>query len=326
MNRNIIRINEGELVGMVSKSVKMLLSEAVDNMFSDDDGGMTGEAQRLIDAHNAQVGNDIGSYFIISVTGRLGKYYTLYFFSKPIADFGRCNPFLYKGNLSQTLIDAVRKVIDRGSPFPIRLMPEEEVLSKIQRYGSQFFHSGKYQGKSYTDVYEQDPKYILWCYKKLEEESEIAKPKPGGGHYFLTKKQKEMFESLRPFVETYHQEQIRTRRETIDSVHLEGDRVENIEATIIREPQVREGMYGAYVVVRCQAGNTYFILYAKPKDFPDIGDLASMKGATVRIGSANTEPTEIYGVKYNKLTRVKGLQIIPASTMDDGNNDKENMA
>lgn len=293
------------------------MAESLSAFFLDDEPDSdTDTAQRLIDEHNSQLGIDMkdSSYYIIGVTGRLGKYYTLYLFSKPIAEFGKCNPFLYKGNLSQRLLEAVRKVVESGVQLPITLMPMDEILSKIQRYGSQFFHGGKYQGKSFEDVYAEDPKYILWYYQKLEEESKTAKRRPyGNGYYYLTKKQEEIFNALKPFVETYHEEQIRTRRETIDSVHIEGGVVNNIEAKIIRKPKVKEGTYGPYVEVRCQAGNQYFILYAKPQSFPDVNNIESMVGATVQFQSAQTEPTEIYGVKYNKLRRVKGLKITPSA-------------
>lgn len=309
-----MRLNLDEIIDMTLSCVRRIMNESEDPLFGAfESEEEKDEIERLIDGHNSQA-VDTGSYYIISVTGRLGKYYTLYLFSKPVADFGRANPFIYKGNLSQKFGDAVRKVVDSGALLPIKIEREEDILSKIQRYRSQVFHSGKYQGMSYEDVYASDPKYILWYYDKLKEESQIPKPLPyGRGTYTLSKAQREMYENLRPFVETYHQEQAQRRRETIDSVHVEGGRAADINATIIKAPQLRDGMYGAYVEVRCQDGNRYYIFNAKPSAFPEGVDLSSMKGASVRIQSAESEPTEIYGVKYNKLRRVKGLEIIPSS-------------
>lgn len=312
---SVITINEGMLREIVAECVRVL-SEGIDDSFFDlEDEGKKDEIQRLVDEHNAQA-STCGSEYIIGVTGRLGKYYTLYLFSKPIADFGKANPFLYKGNLSQKFSEAVKKVLERGTTLPIRVEREEEILSKIQRYRSQVFHNGKHQGESFEDVYTNDPKYILWMYEKLREESEIEKTNPyTHSSYTLTKAQWEMYKNLRPFVETYHQEQIQKRRETIDSVHIEGNKAENIEAVITRAPQVRDGMYGQYVEVRCKADNMYFLLYAKPQAFSDLSNPEVFKGGTVKIKSAQTEPIEIYGVKYNKLTRVKGLEILPAAGM-----------
>ena len=267
------------------------------------------QGEELIKQHN-QGKNMDGSYYIIGVTGQLQKYYTLYYFSKPIADFGRHNPFLYKGNLSQSFLSAVKKMIAKAPNVYIDIEPENAILSKIQKYKSEVFHSGKYQGLTYNEVYEKDPQYLLWIFNKLKEESRQMKKNPYTGRtYYLTKKQAEMYEILEPLIKTYHEEQIKSRRENIESEHITADQTRGIDFTVTNTPQRKYGQYGTYITVRGKNGNRYYIM--NMKDIPNLNneEIGALKGKTISIQSASTQPTEIYGVKYNKLSRVKGMEI-----------------
>lgn len=300
--KRIIRLNESGLTRLITESVKALLYE----MSNDPD---TQQAQDLIKQHNSTA-VDSGSYFIIAVTGQLQKYYTLYFYSKPIADFGKANPYIYKQNLSQSFTDAVQKLLAKGIKCPIQVFPEGELLDKIQKYKASVFHSGKYQGKSYEEVYNTDPKYIIWYVDKLKEEATKPKKMPYSNRiYYLSKSQAEMLEALEPYVKTYHEEQIQLRRDTIVSEHIPDAKVSNITFTITHTPVLKDGNFGTYLQLRGKEGNRYFIVNAKPLPGMNNNMLDALKGATVFIQSAKCEPTEIYGVKYNRLSYVKGLTI-----------------
>ena len=334
--KKLIRLTESELKRMVSQSVKRVLNEMSGGEYLGDNHGengleYTGEEPTNTNANNNHNGNDRqeeitqgeelikqhnqglnmdGSYYIISVTGQLEKYYTLYYYSKPIAEFGKCNPFLYKGNLSQSFLSAVKKMIAKAPNTYIDVKSENAILSKIQKYKSEVFHSGKYQGLSYNEVYEKDPQYLLWIFNKLKEESKQKKVnRYTGKTYYLTKKQAEMYEILEPLIKTYHEEQIKSRRENIESEHITADQTRGIDFTVTNTPQRKHGDYGTYITIRGRNGNRYYIM--NMKDMPNLSDeeIGALKGKTISIQSASTQPTEIYGVKYNKLSRVKGMEI-----------------
>jgi hypothetical protein len=274
---------------------------------SDEQSRKDDEAMKRVEEHNR--GKDMdGTRYIISVTGAGECYYTLYLFSKPILDAGFSrNPYIYRGNLSQSFSAAVDKVLSRVTNLGIEVMPEGELLNKIRRYKKEVFKGGKYAGKSVEEVYSTDPRYILWYYDKLVEESGIRKTNPHTGHtYYLTKGQHEMLELLKGYVATYHEEQIKSRRESIDSEHEEGGSLEGLRFEVIMATQ-KVGFYGPYVEIRGKNGNKYYVVY-KSGEMSD-REVSSVKGRTVTIVSAKTQPIEIYGVKYNKLSSVKGFKI-----------------
>ena len=313
--KQLIKLSKNEFKSMISESVKMVLCEMENGLsgkLCEEIEGQDEIAQgeELIKQHNQGLNND-GSYYIIGVTGMKEKYYTLYYFSKPIADFGKHNPFLYRGNLSQSFLAAVNKMIAKAPNVYIDVEPEGAILSKIQKYKSEVFHSGKYQGLSYNEVYEKDPQYLLWLYNKLKEESQQMKKNPyTGQRYYLTKKQQEMYDMLEPLIQTYHEEQIKSRRENIASEHIDSATARGgIEFTVTNVPQRKHGQYGTYITVRGKNGNTYYIM--NMADIPNLSneEVGALKGKTISVQSALTQPTEIYGVKYNKLSRVKGLEI-----------------
>ena len=126
----------------------------------------------------------------------------------------------------------------------------------------------------------------------------------------MTKKQQEMYDMLEPLIQTYHEEQIKSRRENIASEHIDSATARGgIEFTVTNVPQRKHGQYGTYITVRGKNGNTYYIM--NMADIPNLSneEVGALKGKTISVQSALTQPTEIYGVKYNKLSRVKGLEI-----------------
>ena len=319
--KNTIRLTESELKSIIIESVKNILKEEGnlpffyvrpdDNEFNNEDSK---KAYDLIEQHNSTITDTSGSYYIISVTGRKGCFYTLYLFSAPVAKFGKKNPYIYKGNLSQTFFTAVEKVLATGTYLPIKICEEDELLNKIKRYNSETFKSGKHQGKTYEEVYATDPRYILWYYDKLKEESKITKKNPYTGQkYSLSKAQQEMFDTLESYVKTYHEEQQALRRQTIDSVHEENDKITNITFTVTKVTPKTSSYGDNYVEMRGQNDNKYYLLYPTNLIGQRPEELKSLIGATVSITSAKTTPTEVYGVKYNKLSYVKGLTITQAN-------------
>jgi len=112
------------------------------------------EARTIVEAHNTTVG-DSKSFYIIDVTGRKGVYFTLYRFNH----LAKKNPYTYLGNLSTNIIEAAHKICSgRGNRVQ---------LSEVDNFNPEFPKSGilsfgKHKGKDLNEIYETDPKYILW--------------------------------------------------------------------------------------------------------------------------------------------------------------------
>jgi hypothetical protein len=133
-----------------------------------DNDALITEAYDIVNAHNAAVNpngysvNDkdhVSSYYIISVTGSKNCYYTLYSYNNHCIS-PNAKPWQYITNLSTDLLEAVNKICT-GRGKIVRLEIQDNF--NINNIAPTCFQFGKYAGQPISEVYNRDPKYILWA-------------------------------------------------------------------------------------------------------------------------------------------------------------------
>jgi len=118
------------------------------------------KAYAIIDAHNvgkSMIDDHGHSRYVLISNGKKSKMFTLWsFFSMRIF-----NPHQYITNLSNDLVTAVEKTIERYPNMPIQV-DQDQVLSKDENNAWMFLTFGKYKGLHIDDVIADDSSYSKW--------------------------------------------------------------------------------------------------------------------------------------------------------------------
>ena len=124
-------------------------------------------AQAIVDAHNAKVNptgepwcaKDRPGYYIIDLTGRKHCFYTLYrYYNQSVR---QDKAFQYICNLSLDLMEAVNKVCThRGLPV---MLDTGSGNFRPEHIEALVFHVGRYKGQPISDVYAENPGYVVWA-------------------------------------------------------------------------------------------------------------------------------------------------------------------
>lgn len=117
-------------------------------------------ASQLVDEHNQKVGES-KRIFVVDTTGAKRCYFTLYRFNTGPGS-PHVNPYTYLRNLSLDLVEAVKKVAT-GRGLPILLYSGDNRLP--ERFNADQISFGKYKGQTLFEVYEKDPRYVVWLAK-----------------------------------------------------------------------------------------------------------------------------------------------------------------
>ena len=249
------------------------------------------EANRLIDEHNSKVTLDPkkGSY-LIDVTGKHQVYYTFWRFREIDPRFAAFikNP-IYFGNLSTDLLGSVKKVLSKSivADVPVELMTDETRQGMIGRTKkTPAFTFGKYRGKTFPEVYLEDPAYFAWLSKNANDK------------YART----ETSLAIGAFAQMYFDDVTKKNQETSTSefVGKVGDSYQG-ELELYNVKYVEPKAYqDGYTVFKMKDSNgNKFISYKFPTE---------EVGTTIKIKAKIRDHKEILGVKFNKLGYIKEIK------------------
>ncbi len=121
-------------------------------------------AQQIVDEHNIALHGKTGanydkSFWSIGLTGDHRNMYTLY--CVHVSQYaGVSSHYTYMKNLGTDILECVRKICTKkGMTVVIDLEPSRDRKS---RRGNGTIPFGKYTGKTMSEVYEENPNYVLW--------------------------------------------------------------------------------------------------------------------------------------------------------------------
>jgi len=249
------------------------------------------EAWDLIEEHNKKVDPDVNKgYYFIDVTGKHQVYYTFWRFKEidpRIRGFVK-NP-IYFGNLSTDLLTSVKKVLSRPIVSNVRVdlvtdNTREGMVGKTTQTPS--FTFGKYRGKTFPDVYLEDPGYFAWLTKN-------ANPKYAGTKMSL---------AIGAFAQMYFGDVTKKNQETSTSEYT-GNVGSSFQGELelynvkVQEPNDYNDGYTVFKMKDGQ-GNK-FISYKFP---------TSEVGSRIKIKAKIKDHKEILGVKFTKLGYIKEVK------------------
>ncbi|NDA63070.1 MAG: hypothetical protein EBX50_13680 [Chitinophagia bacterium] len=250
------------------------------------------KAYELLKAHNDAVVNPASgpeNYYFIDVTGKHQVYYTFWRFRilpNAVARYIK-NP-IYFGNLSTDIVSSVQKAISKSvvKNVVVKLYGDQTREHLIGRTkATPKFTFGKYRGKSFPDVYLEDPGYFAFLAKN-------ADPKYA---------QTDTAQAIQAFAQMYFDDVTKKNQETSTTqfVGKPGDRFEG-ELELYNVKVVpgtpEQGGYNVYKLKDAQ-GNK-FITYKFPTD---------QIGAKMKVRAKIQAHKEILGVKFNKIGYIKPI-------------------
>jgi hypothetical protein len=264
------------------------------------------QAMKMMKDHNNAIDPEIKGFYYIDVTGRWEVYFTLWRWKDidpRIAMFIK-NP-IYMGNMTTNFITSVKKALDK-IPKKVRfqIMTEQNREGLIGKNSSRSnetlkFTFGKYRGQSLGEVYLEDPRYITWLAQNQD-------PKYSGTKINV---------AISMFAKMYYEEVTKQNQEKFKDVQFYGkigDKFEGeVEVYKISEKQGQSFSYydrnkvKTYTDIRAvdNEGNK-FIIYNLDKAFPNHN---IEKGTKVKIRGTVKDQREILGIKFTRLSYVKGI-------------------
>ena len=249
------------------------------------------KAYEMLKRHNDAVVNPKDSeknLYFIDVTGKHQVYYTFWRFRDipaPIRNYIK-NP-IYFGNLSTDLLPSIEKALSKPVVKNVRVelygdQTKEHLIGRTKTTPK--FTFGKYRGKSFPDVYLEDPGYFVFLSKN-------ADPK-----YADT----QTAQAVRAFAQMYYDDVTKKNVETSTAQYVGkvGDRYEGeLELYSYKSVPPRDQYSQGYNVYKLKdAQGNKFITYKFPTD---------QIGAKMKVRAKIKEHKEILGVKFNKIGYIK---------------------
>lgn len=321
---------------LLSESIGIKLNEAME--WKDIPDEVKNQAYELIQKHNASVSDD-GSgmkkgFYIIDVTGKHQVYYTFWRFKEIDPRFVAFikNP-IYMGNLTTDLLSSVEKVLSKPGVKNVRVEIEydetrKHLIGKTTKTPT--FTFGKYRGKTFPEVYLENPSYFAWLDKNADPRYEGSK----------------MSMQIKAFAEMYFQDVAKKNAETSTSQFLgnKGDRVSGefkIYGMAVKDKQAfsyfdsKRGNLGQYVMYKLidDKGNKTVangvekvLLSNLPERYKirqngdeiifvedqfsgvEAKELGRVKkGDVVKMSGIISDTYEALGIKFTKLNRLKKI-------------------
>jgi len=251
------------------------------------------KANQLLKDHNDAVNNPNlkpGDFYAVDVTGKHQVYYTFWRFRDiPIQVQKYIKNPIYFGNLSTNLLEAIKKALSKPvvRNVPVQLWnsdTREGLIGKTKTTPS--FTFGKYRGRSFPDVYLEDPGYFLYL-------SRNADPKYAGSA---------TNQAIMAFADMARDDMTERNRQNIDSNYVGniGERNEfELELVHMQTYPPREGEGKGYTTYKMRdADGNRFYSYQFPSD--NVGDKVKVR-ATIK------DHKERMGVKFTRLSRIKTI-------------------
>ena len=251
------------------------------------------KAYELLKKHNDAVVNPASgpeNYYFIDVTGKHQVYYTFWRFRilpNAVARYIK-NP-IYFGNLSTDIVSSVQKAISKSvvKNVVVKLYGDQTREHLIGRTkATPKFTFGKYRGKSFPEVYLEDPAYFVFLSKN-------ADPKYA---------QTDTAQAIQAFAKMYYDDVTKKNQETSTTQYIgkPGDRYEGeLELYSFKSVPPRDQYSQGYNVYKLKdAQGNKFITYKFPTD---------QIGAKMKVRAKIKEHKEILGVKFNKIGYIKPI-------------------
>ena len=249
------------------------------------------QAYELLKNHNKTADNPIADYYI-DVTGKYGVYFTLwrYIKGRPYSPFVK-NP-RYICNLTTEFLSSIKKtlqmpVVTNTSVHAVDDQTRVGLIGKTQAQKSEdfVFTFGQYRGKTYGEVYAENPSYFVWLVKNTH-------PKYASG---------KKFEAQKEFVNMYWQDVTTKNRETSTSQHVGQVKDRFTGKLKVYEKAQKNGDFGPYVLYKLtdDKGNKYLATNLETK-FQNIE-----KDSVIDVNAKIKGHKELLGVKFTLLNYVK---------------------
>lgn len=254
------------------------------------------EVYKKVNAHNLQIDTAIKGSYGLDVTGKHQSYYT-FWRSKDIdprfAGFIK-NP-VYMGNLSTDLIGAVDRAIERAPKVRIEIWNDATKHNLIGKTkDTPTFTFGKYRGKTFPEVFLENPSYFAFLAKNADSK------------YAATKSSV----AIQYFADLYFEEMTKKNIETSTSKFIGtmgGRHVGELEVYNIKEYKDQVNSYtgekrNVYLYKLKDADGNKFMCYDLEKNFPD-----AKVGDKLNVSAKIKNHKEIVGIKFTLLNYVKPL-------------------
>jgi hypothetical protein len=256
-----------------------------------DNDALITDAYDIVNAHNTAVNpngysfndkDNVSSYYIISVTGTKNCYYTLYSYNNHCIS-PNAKPWQYITNLSTDLLEAVNKICT-GRGKIVRLEIQDNF--NINNIAPTCFQFGKYAGQPISEVYNRDPKYIIWAAFNMTAKN---------------KRQQQVVETLQLLKDAHFQMVTEENLQTCTSNHMHeiGQRVNvNLQITSIIDPKPDPltGLTPESKKYRAQDNNGNLYQFFSKAEL-ELNQSYALRGTTKRHFTT-------LGKKYTSLNRV----------------------
>ena len=273
---------------------KSLLQESLD--WKDVPVEVKDEVYRKVKEHNVKTDPSIKGYYAIDVTGKYQVYYTFWRFKDIDPRFAGFikNP-VYMGNLTTDLMSSVDKAIQRVPNVKIEIWEDatkNNLIGKTKDTPS--FTFGKYRGRTFPDVYLENPSYFAFLAKN-------ADPK-----YANTKSSV----AIQFFANLYFEEMTKKNQESSTSKFSGtiGGRYEGeLEVYNIKEYKNQTNSFtgetrDVYLYKLKDADENKFMCYDLEKKFTDV-----KVGDKLKVSAKIKNHKEVVGIKFTLLNYVKPL-------------------
>jgi hypothetical protein len=246
--------------------------------------------------HNVKTDPSIKGFYAIDVTGKYQVYYTFWRFKDIDPRFAGFikNP-VYMGNLTTDLMSSVDKAIQRVPNVKIEIWEDatkNNLIGKTKDTPS--FTFGKYRGRTFPDVYLENPSYFAFLAKN-------ADPK-----YANTKSSV----AIQFFANLYFEEMTKKNQESSTSKFSGtiGGRYEGeLEVYNIKEYKNQTNSFtgetrDVYLYKLKDADENKFMCYDLEKKFTDV-----KVGDKLKVSAKIKNHKEVVGIKFTLLNYVKPL-------------------
>lgn len=268
------------------------------------------EGIRLMKEHNdGPIDKELKGFYYIDVTGKWQVYFTLWRWKDIDPRFAGFikNP-IYMGNMTTNFLTSVKKALEK-IPRSVRfqIMTDENREGLIGKNSARSnedmrFTFGKYRGRSMGEVYLENPSYFAWLAKNADPRYENSKAN----------------KAIQLFAQMYYEEVTKQNQEKYKDVQYVGAIGDRYEGEIeVYKIETKAGQnFGprrswgkqedpTYTDARAvDAAGNKFIIYNLDKAFPDH---IIEKGSKVKIRGKVKDQKEILGIKFNRLSYVKGI-------------------
>ena len=273
---------------------KSLLNESLD--WKDVPEEIKDSVYKKVSEHNSKTDPAIKGCYGIDVTGKYQAYYTFWRMKDIDPRFAGFikNP-VYMGNLSTDLMGAVNRAIQRAPNVKIEIWDDATKHNLIGKTkDTPTFTFGKYRGRTFPDVFSENPGYFAFLAKN-------ADPK-----YAATKSSV----AIQYFADLYFEEMTKKNIETSTSKfvgNVGGKYQGELEVYNIKEYKDQVNSFtgekrDVYLYKLKDANENKFMCYDLEKKFSGV-----KVGDKLKVSAKIKNHKEVVGIKFTLLNYVKPL-------------------